>query len=406
MDKGVTLVLLLIVLLAACGGSGGDTSEVDGTGDNGLDESGMDAGGRAVGTLTPFEPAKAVIGQADFQSRGHPGSLSATTVVLPGHLAAGSLWMQQGSRVVRFATPVSTNLPAANLVVGQLDFTESVVGQGANRFRAPAGMAQGGGKFAVTDPGNQRVLVWNRVPTANGSAADVVIGQPDFLGNLGGTSDTQMRLPIDCALASDKLIVCDRGNHRVLIWDMVPAANGQPASLAVGQAGFSTSTPATTASGLNDPTGVWSDGTRLAVADRGNNRILIWTSMPTTFGQAANVVLGQADFSGSAAGAGRMGLNAPFDVDFDGAVFVVSDTGNHRVLVWDGFPTQSGQPADLVLGQSTFDHTAHDDDDQDGVPDAAPGPGVFSATGPAGLSLRDGQLFVSDTGNHRILVFE
>jgi len=32
----------------------------------------------------------------------------------------------------------------------------------------------------------------------------------------------------------------------------------------------------------------------------------------------------------------------------------VSDTGNNRVLYWKEIPTESGQPADLVLGQATF----------------------------------------------------
>ena len=37
-----------------------------------------------------------------------------------------------------------------------------------------------------------------------------------------------------------------------------------------------------TARTLASPTGVWSDGTRLVVADKSNNRVLIWNSFPTT----------------------------------------------------------------------------------------------------------------------------
>jgi hypothetical protein len=32
----------------------------------------------------------------------------------------------------------------------------------------------------------------------------------------------------------------------------------------------------------------------------------------------------------------------------------ISDTGNHRVLYWKEVPTENGQPADLVLGQSSL----------------------------------------------------
>jgi hypothetical protein len=45
------------------------------------------------------------------------------------------------------------------------------------------------------------------------------------------------------------------------------------------------------------PTAVASDGSILAVADTSNNRILIWKSIPTTFGQPADIVLGQKDFT-------------------------------------------------------------------------------------------------------------
>jgi hypothetical protein len=46
----------------------------------------------------------------------------------------------------------------------------------------------------------------------------------------------------------------------------------------------------------NGPTDVWSDGTRLAVVDNANSRVLIWASIPTTNGQAATIVIGRASF--------------------------------------------------------------------------------------------------------------
>jgi hypothetical protein len=30
---------------------------------------------------------------------------------------------------------------------------------------------------------------------------------------------------------------------------------------------------------------------------------------------------------------------------------IVADAWNHRVLIWNEFPTQNGQPADVVIGQ-------------------------------------------------------
>ena len=45
---------------------------------------------------------------------------------------------------------------------------------------------------------------------------------------------------------------------------------------------------------MKGPSGLYSDGTRLFVADKLNNRVLIWNAWPTANGQAADVVLGQA----------------------------------------------------------------------------------------------------------------
>ena len=36
------------------------------------------------------------------------------------------------------------------------------------------------GKLYIADTQNHRVLIFNSIPTANGAAADVVLGQPDF----------------------------------------------------------------------------------------------------------------------------------------------------------------------------------------------------------------------------------
>ncbi|MCL4401770.1 MAG: hypothetical protein M1436_03770 [Acidobacteria bacterium] len=78
-------------------------------------------------------------------------------------------------------------------------------------------------------------------------------------------------------------------------------------------------------------------------------------------------------------------------------ILYVSDTGNNRVLVWKnaaGFA--NGAPADLIIGQkdrySTF----------------AQGPGATFNVGlssPTGLAVKDGDLYVADTGNNRILRF-
>jgi hypothetical protein len=74
------------------------------------------------------------------------------------------------------------------------------------------------------------------------------------------------------------------------------------------------------------------------------------------------------------------------------------------VLVWNSFPTESFQPADVVLGQSNFGGATANDDDQDGVEDGAPTDRTIF--GPSDLLITGNQLLLADSGNNRILVFE
>ena len=66
-------------------------------------------------------------------------------------------------------------------------------------------------------------MIWNSVPTANGEAADVVIGQADFTSTGAGASATQLRNPDGVNFSPDgnKLIVADAGNNRILEFGIV-----------------------------------------------------------------------------------------------------------------------------------------------------------------------------------------
>ena len=50
----------------------------------------------------------------------------------------------------------------------------------ADSMRLPLGVACDGVHVAVADADNNRVLIWNSIPTTNGRPADVVVGQPNF----------------------------------------------------------------------------------------------------------------------------------------------------------------------------------------------------------------------------------
>ncbi len=100
-----------------------------------------------------------------------------------------------------------------------------------------------------------------------------------------------------------QLFVADTQNSRVMMWNTIPTSNNQPADFVLGEPNFThgsgrhVSDLPPTASNLFNPVSVTSDGQRLYVTDLGHNRVLIWNSIPTQNGQAADVVVGQPNMT-------------------------------------------------------------------------------------------------------------
>jgi hypothetical protein len=126
----------------------------------------------------------------------------------------------------------------------------------------------------VADSGNHRVLVWNSFPVSNAQAADLVIGQGDFISNsdnrgLSAPTAATLSSPSDVAYDGTTLAIADYGNHRVLIYDTFPTSNGASATRLLGQTSFSTNTIPTTLSDTSilRPGSVELGGGYLLVAD-------------------------------------------------------------------------------------------------------------------------------------------
>lgn len=173
---------------------------------------------------------------------------------------------------------------AAVAVVGQTDFSANVPGANANQLGTPAGVAVAGDRLIVCDgslpftaPTNNRVLIYNSLASAVlGTTADIVIGQADFGKTDPGLSQTALNRPVGISTDGVRLAIVDGGNNRVLIFSRIPGSNGASADVVVGQADFKSNPPATSATGLRGPNGVYLDGTRLLVADTENHRVLIF----------------------------------------------------------------------------------------------------------------------------------
>lgn len=418
-----------LVLLGACGGGGGNGATAEGV----PVPAGQPGVPPPVGSLTDFGPAALVIGQPDFASDG-VAATDARSLQAPAHAVAapdGTVYVADANnnRVLIYARLPSTNGAAADGVLGQPDFFASAApgGPARNNLSSPGGVSVGAGKLAVVDVAFHRVLVHNALPAASGALPDVVVGQDDFGGSEFDCAVNRLNFPQSAVITPDgKLVVADSSNHRVLIWNQVPAVHGQAPDRVLGQGRLDTcaandddqdgaTDAAPSARTLRNPSGVWSDGTRLVVVDSTNSRVLVWNQFPASDFEPADLVLGQSSFVASEGSdddqdglsdphPSARTLSLPFiGVASDGARLAVSD-GTNRVMVWNAWPTRNFQPADLVLGQGSFMGSRENDDDQDGFRDPFPTARTLSI--PFGLAFHGSRLLVTDSANHRVLVFE
>lgn len=254
----------------------------------------------------------------------------------------------------------STNMDAS-VVIGQTDFITNTSGTSSTKL---SNVIRGifvdrNGRLIVADQSNQRVLIWNSIPTTSGAPADLVLGQPDFTSNTadnGGRNNNTFNAPNGVFSTGDKLIVSEDGANRVLIWNTFPTQNRQPADVVIGKSSFTDTTSTCDQSHLGNTQGVTVHNNKLIVASRSQNRILIWNSIPTTNGAPADLVLGQPDFTHcTALTTSQNSLSDPRSVQADSnGRLLIGDRGNRRILIWNEVPTISNTNADLVVGQPNF----------------------------------------------------
>ena len=301
------------------------------------------------------------------------------------------------NRVLGFAGMPSGNAPSASILMGQVNFNGAGSSAGSQGLQGPAGLAGDDNFLVVADRDNNRLLRYNGAPSGLHVAADGVLGQVDFASTASACGQGNVSNPVAVTLQGNLLLAAEVGGNRVLGWQL-PGA--QAASLVLGQPDFSTCTSQSTAnsSGTTAPNGVWSNGSRLLVADTGHHRVLFWNTFPTTPGQAADGALGQANLQSSSAAADANGLDTPAAVTSDGTQVWVADAGNHRVLRWDTWPTASGAPADFVYGQRGFAAGSCNNGNST-APDAT------TLCNPRGVAQVPGGLLVTDSGNHRFVLY-
>jgi len=366
-------------------------------------------------SFTNGEAAKVVMGQTSFTATP-TGAATQHNLDSPAGAPAlvdGKLYMPDtgNNRVVGYNSVPTTTGALFDILLGQTTWFGDQPGTTTtgSSMTSPSGVAEGGGDLLVADTAHNRVLVYQRAPTVQNTAARWAVGQTSLIATTNSCDDVHLAGPRAAFVTPDgKLLVADTAHDRVLIWSTLPNANGAPADLVLGQSKLVTSNDVQycqanrgaaqpSAGTLFTPSDIWSDGTRLVVADTGNHRVLIWTSFPTSNGQAADLVLGQATMTAATPADGTNGLTSPSSVTSNGNQLFVADTGNNRVLIWNTFPASSHAGANGVLGQADLTHTA-----------ANRGTGTDANTlaGPRGAQVYDGMLLVADTNNARELIYK
>jgi sugar lactone lactonase YvrE len=227
-----------------------------------------------------------------------------------------------------------------------------------------------------------------------------VVGQPDFVtSNPPVLGANRIGLPTGIAVDnSGNLYVADYRYHRVLEFDAVLAGDGI-ADRVFGHANFN-NTDIRTTYALNGPSAIALDSMgNLYIADEIDNRVLEYDA-PLLNDTYPDRVFGQPSFFSTGRNNGGIGattLDTPLGLALDdNDTLYIADTDNHRILVYDT-PLIADTIADRVFGQPDFTSSVVNNG---GISASSLGFPYSVAIG------QGGDVYVADTGNHRLLAFD
>ena len=315
------------------------------------------------------------------------------------------------------------NGQAAIFEIGQTGFNQTGLDDNYNDYNGNIGFYQP--EFVVVDPATGKVFVSDSyrdgvlrfsssAAMQNGATAEAILGLPNLSGFANSQPPTASTLVYPAGLAIDaagNLWVADASDLRVVRYaNAATIPSGTAASEVLGQPNFTdyiSYIEAPTASSMSLPVGVFCSGTTLWVADYYNFRILRFDNAASKAnGAPADAVFSVPSFtywaSQNPLPVAANSLAYPNQLYVDAADNLwVADVTNNRVLM---FPNASfavnatnggiGGPATLVLGQTNFT-------------DNSPGTTASTMSYPDGVyGDAAGNLYVSEAGNNRVLVFQ
>jgi uncharacterized protein (TIGR03437 family) len=433
--------------------------------------------------------ADVVIGQLDFnstipygQANSKPLSAFSSGLDAPSAVAVdaqGNLWVfdSGNNRILRFPQPMANigKTQRADLILGQASMTSGSANQGAsvpseytlNCYASGVGLMQGGllfdaaGNLFVADPANNRILIFDHTsvtqqgdtgnPISNIPAKEA-IGQPDFVtaaGNPGPASGntvhtnlidkTKLRFPTALAMDSAGNLFVSDAIARVLVYPSAAQVrggaasrvlgippqqqSGQPALAAVNEYAFGAFVASNTF--VSGPGGLFVIADNLYVTDTFYHRILQfppiagWAAEATAaMSPKAVAVFGQGSFNTNLGNGVAGGVPSAVSFLYPGAAayanneLYVADSGNNRVLVFDGIATATSlSPAVRVAGQPGFTYNAINliegrEFSLGSISWTVGTSGKRTTVAPVvAIDKTSAYVYVSDPGNHRVLAF-
>ncbi len=262
------------------------------------------------------------------------------------------------------------------------------------------------GLLYVSDLSHSRVVAFDARPAGSAStsfcgasattgiadfmSASCVIGKANFTSSTSAPlSDTVMgnNSGVTIDYVHHRLFVSQYASNRITVYDISSLANGMAASYVIGQADFSTSAAGLTASTVNNVSSTSYDSVNnyLYASDELNRRVLVYKLDNIANGMSASYILGQDDFTTNTASLTQHGFgDKPGESYYDTTnqrLYVLEQAGA-RALVFQ--PTIAIQSSTLNSGKVTrsYSESITISDNQQ-----TPSLELVSGTLPSGISI-------------------
>ena len=257
------------------------------------------------------------------------------------------------------------------------------------------GLAVAGERLYVSNYNGNKVLVYNSLPTRNDQVPDFAIGSPDIHTN---TLETNFVItnPLP-ASNGESLLVASDADKKLYVWQQLPNESGAHPDIV-----YSLPFPPT------DIT-LWGDTLLLA----GPDIIYAWETLPL-HGELPDRVFYK--------NIGSTQLHGVRSIAVDDRYFYLVDYAANKVYIWEGFPSEDSVPAFVLeverpwrvssdgnyLTVATFDRQMAYVYPMEGLsvdtePVSIDGGGTFN--GVFAVEAVEGRLFLTDLGNHRVVIW-